>query len=180
MRPLKLMVISAFAIAVVFARVEMANAYYEQIDTGQQSESGGKNSQKADGADKAKASASAKAKAQADAKAKADAQLKASAAAKAKAKGWGAGPDPAGKAASNTGNSTNAANESGTVSTGGSVHGGDTTGLTTAITNATNANTQISATIVTATNLLASPNLTAGQIAALTTALNAAQTAETK
>ena len=93
MRPLKLMVISAFAIAVVFARVEMANAYYEQIDTGQQSESGGKHSAKADGGDKAKAdvaakaktAAAAKSKADADAKAKADAQAKASADARAKA-----------------------------------------------------------------------------------------------
>src|SRR5213075_2278414 len=86
MRPLKLMVISAFAIAVVFARVEMANAYYEQIDTGQQSESGGKNSQKADGADKAKTSARAKANADAKAKADADAKAKADAEARAKAK----------------------------------------------------------------------------------------------
>ena len=38
MRPLKLVLISAFAIVVVFARVEMANAYYEQIDASQVAE----------------------------------------------------------------------------------------------------------------------------------------------
>ena len=87
MRPLKLVLVSAFAIVVVFARVEMANAYYQQIDATQLAESGGKNNSKDNNSDakskadaKAKADASAKAKADADAKAKADAAAKAKAA----------------------------------------------------------------------------------------------------
>jgi LPXTG-motif cell wall-anchored protein len=44
MRLGKLVLISAFAIMVVFARVEMANAYYQQLDASQQVDSGGKNS----------------------------------------------------------------------------------------------------------------------------------------
>jgi colicin import membrane protein len=103
MRPLKLILISAFATIVVFARVEMANAYYGQIESGQVAESGGKNNPKDNGdakakADsakareaanagtKAKADATVKAKADADAKAKADADAKAKADAAAKAK----------------------------------------------------------------------------------------------
>src|SRR6266513_2682626 len=83
MLPLKLVLISAFAIVVVFARVEMANAYYQQIDATQLAESGGKNNSKDrdDAKAKADANAAAKVKADANAKAKADAD----AAAKAKA-----------------------------------------------------------------------------------------------
>ena len=77
MRPLKLVLISAFAIVVVFARIEMANAYYQQIDATQLAESGGKNNSKDNSDAKAKAAADAKAKADASAKAKADASAKA-------------------------------------------------------------------------------------------------------
>src|SRR2546430_10256912 len=86
MQPIKLVLISAFAIMVVFARVEMANAYYQQLDASQQVDSGGKNSAKDKGNDRAKADAAAKAKADADAKAKAGAAAKAKADADAKAK----------------------------------------------------------------------------------------------
>ena len=41
MRLGKLVLISAFAIMVVFARVEMANAYYQQLDSAQATEKGG-------------------------------------------------------------------------------------------------------------------------------------------
>src|SRR5438093_912366 len=67
MRGLKLVAISAFAIVVVFARVEMANAYYGQIDTANLAESGGKNNSKDSGDAKAKAEAKAEAKSNADA-----------------------------------------------------------------------------------------------------------------
>ena len=66
MRPIKLVLISAFAIMVVFARVEMANAYYQQFDASQQVDWGGKSSPKDKSSDKAKADAAAKAKADAD------------------------------------------------------------------------------------------------------------------
>src|SRR5881628_3373895 len=89
MRPLKLVLISAFAIVVVFARVEMANAYYQQVDAGQVMASGGKDHQKEDAKAKAKAEADAKAKADAAAKsqAKANADAEAKAQAKVEAKG---------------------------------------------------------------------------------------------
>src|SRR5436853_2876499 len=86
MRLGKLVLISAFAIMVVFARVEMANAYYQQLDASQQVDSGGKNSPKDKSNNKANADAAAKAKADADAKARADAAAKAKADADAKAK----------------------------------------------------------------------------------------------
>src|SRR5438309_3096605 len=51
MRLGKLVLISAFAIMVVFARVEMANAYYQQLDASQATEKGG--AKKADKSDNA-------------------------------------------------------------------------------------------------------------------------------